>query len=279
MKRDEFSPVRSVMCEAGGRILEWRQDERRRRILSKADFKTDADLRAHEWIAGQLSRIFPGVPVLSEESWTSEARPGNYWLIDPIDGTASWYEGFSGFATQAAYIEDARVLYGIVYAPARETVWEAAAGHGAWRNNERLPRLMPSGRLMICDNYPEPRRAAKLLSERLSATGYLESGSLGVKCCLVADGSADLFVKDVVTRDWDIAPAAAVLAEVGGVLSLPNGAPYRFAGEMDKPFGVLAARDAELARRASAVFAHGCAHENRCRTKGGDGVVQDSRNH
>lgn len=253
MNLKDFSSVASLMREVGSCLLEWRNDPEQRRVLAPAQFKTAADGRAHDRIVAGLREIFPGLPVLSEEeAWHGE-RPEIYWLIDPIDGTASWYEGFPGFAAQAALIRHGRPLYGIVHAPALGLTWEGAALdylQGAWRNGAPLQRLVPSKRLLLCDNYPEPRRAARILNELLPVTGYVESGSLGIKCCLVADGTADLFVKDVVVRDWDIAPAAPVLEAVGGVLCLPEGSEYSFSGPMEKPSGILATRDAALAQMA-----------------------------
>lgn len=250
MMPSDFSPVSKVMKTAGELISGWREDQTQRRIHSVKDFKTQADARAHEFLFESLTKLYPGVPVLSEEAEWDGIRPDSYWLIDPIDGTASWYEGFPGFATQAAFIEAGQVIYGIVCAPALGSVWDGLSGKGAWRNGIVMPKLKRSSRLLVCDNYPEPRRASKMVVENLPSTGYVESGSLGVKCCLIADGTADLFVKDVVTRDWDIAPAAPILAEVGAILSLPDGAQYEFYGAMEKPSGVLVARDAELARDA-----------------------------
>jgi 3'(2'), 5'-bisphosphate nucleotidase len=257
MRLADVSPVANLLRSVGDDLLQWRDRPEERCILAPADFKTAADAHAHERIVDGLQRIFPGLPVLSEEEIWLAARPEFYWLIDPLDGTASWYDGFSGFATQAALVREGQPIYGIVHAPALGVTWEGAlldGERGAWRNGIPLSRLHPSKRLLLCDNYPEPQRAAKILYERLPVTGYVESGSLGIKCCLVADGTADLFVKDVMVRDWDIAPAAPALACVGAVLSLPDGAPYAFTGSMEKNSGVLVARDAALAQRAAEVL-------------------------
>lgn len=247
----DYSPVEILMHELGASLLEWRVDPGQRKVLAPAQFKTVADIRAHEQIASGLGRIFPDLPVLSEEEAWNDERPAEYWLIDPIDGTASWYEGFSGFVTQAAFIREGEPLYGIVHAPALGITWEGVKLADSWsarRNGKTLPRLVPSDRLLLCDNYPQPRGVMQLLSESLPVTGYVESGSLGLKCCLVADGTADLFVKNVVVRDWDIAPAAPVIAAVGGVVCLTDGAPYSFTGPMEKPTGIIVARDGDLAQ-------------------------------
>ena len=121
---------------------------------------------------------------------------------------------------------------------------------GVFCDNVRLAKLTPHTRILVVDNYPTPKRAAAVIMNHIPMATYLESGSLGLKCCLVADGTADLFVKDVIVRDWDIAPAAIMLSEVGGFLSLPDGSEYCFTGEMEKSGGVVVARDRETANRA-----------------------------
>src|ERR1051325_5190557 len=107
VKHADFSCIIGVMQKLGCSLITWRGDQNAKKIHSKSAFKTEADKRAHAFVCEKLNKLFPGVPVISEEDAVhSDVRPDKYWLIDPIDGTASWYEGFDGFVTQAAYIEN-----------------------------------------------------------------------------------------------------------------------------------------------------------------------------
>ena len=63
---------------------------------------------------------------------------------------------------------------------------------------------------------------------------YLESGSLGLKICRVAEGNADIFVKQTRVHDWDVAPGALILQEAGGIYSLLKGEEYKFQGKIKK---------------------------------------------
>lgn len=257
MKHDEFLPVVKLMEEVGRQIATWRDDDEFRLLHSEADFKTEADRRAHDLICAGLLKMFPGVEIISEESPVhNSTRPEAYWLIDPIDGTASWYHGFDGFVTQAAYIEHVRPLFGIVHAPVFGKTWSAAHGGGARLNNKSLSMLVPSERLIITDNTSAPHGVSHDIMALLPGSGYLESGSLGLKSVLVADGTVDLFVKDVCVRDWDLAPAAVILHEVGGQLSLADGSPYVFDGAFEKTDGFIVARDTVLMSRAVSAFSH-----------------------
>lgn len=256
MKHRDFLPVTALIEEVGRQIAMWRNDSTAKHLYSVVDFKTEADRRAHDLICAGLARLFPGVEVVSEESPLHLAkRPDKYWLIDPIDGTASWYNGFDGFVTQAAYIEYKVLQFGIVHAPVYGKTWTAVKGDGAQLNGNAMPRLAANERLIVTDNTKTPHGIACNIIAMLPATGYLESGSLGLKSTLVADGSADLFVKDVCVRDWDLAPAAVILQEVGGCLALADGSPYVFDGLFEKVGGFIVARDEILMGKVVNAFA------------------------
>jgi fructose-1,6-bisphosphatase/inositol monophosphatase family enzyme len=251
-----------VMGDVGRQILAWRNKSSLMHLHSVEEFKTEADKRAHELICKCLNNLFPDVEILSEESSVPQGeRPDVYWLVDPIDGTASWYHGFDGFVTQAAYIERGLPMFGIIHAPVLNKTWSAFRGSGAYLNGQHLPRLKAGKRLLVTDNTPEPHGIAKLLIEHLNATGYMESGSLGLKSVLVAEGTVDLFVKNVVVRDWDIAPAEVILHEVGGLLCLPDGSPYIFNGEFEKHKGFIVARDVELMKKTVCFFTKNRNHD------------------
>ena len=110
---------------------------------------------------------------------------------------------------------------------------------------------------MLTDNYPEPRGIARRLVDGLPCTGYLESGSIGMKICRVAHGEADLFVKDVVLRDWDLAPGHLILSEAGGCMADLQGRPPAYVGSLEKRGGIVAARSTDLLARVGRFVAGG----------------------
>lgn len=207
----------------------------------------EADMAAHDLLVTALERAYPGVPVVSEEDVEHcEQRPSCYWLIDPIDGTASWSSGYAGFVCQLALIEASAVAFSAIHAPVLRRTWTCVPGHGAFLNGVRLPPLRPrasdsdsDSHLVVVDNYAQPRGISAEVMAWLGTAHYLESGSIGLKAALVATGEADVFVKDVVVRDWDVAPALALVQEVGGDVRRGDGDPYVLSGPYDKPQGVL----------------------------------------
>lgn len=205
--------------------------------------KSEADLIAERLLFKGLALLTPGIQIVSEEDLGTHSnnRPARYWIIDPIDGTASFCGGFSGYVTQMALMEAGRPILGGVYAPSFDLMYVAEEASGATVNGDRLTVNADSDSLVLTDNYPAPRGIAKKLSEELPSTGYLESGSIGLKICRVADGKADLFVKDVVYRDWDIAPGHLILMEAGGLLTDLNGNQIAYCDEYEKTGGMIAA--------------------------------------
>jgi 3'-phosphoadenosine 5'-phosphosulfate (PAPS) 3'-phosphatase len=55
--------------------------------------------------------------------------------------------------------------------------------------------------------------------------------------------------KDVVIRDWDIAPVFVLINEVGGIICDLNGKKIEFLGSFDNNNGLLVARDELLVKQ------------------------------
>lgn len=244
----------AVMTLAAARLLQLRPSEAMGPITDIDSLKTEADAIMHRFLCDALQTLAPAIPVISEEdSWHPENRPDTYFLIDPIDGTASFVQGFDGFVTQVACLVKGEPFLAVLAAPALGLLYAAGAGNGASCNGRMLGVNTDPRRLVLTDNYPEPRGTARRMMSELGATGYLESGSIALKICRVADGSADLFFKDVIVRDWDVAPADLVLSEAGGKLCLPDGSRFVYGGDFVKP-GLVSARDNALASRCVKVL-------------------------
>ncbi|QBI55235.1 inositol monophosphatase family protein [Streptomonospora litoralis] len=123
-----------------------------------------------------------------------------------------------------------------------------------WTNAHEVPlRVAPaaSGAGVLTDNTPEPRGIARAAYERFGCRGYLESGSIALKLCRIADGGAHLFVKDVRVRDWDVAAPALVLEESGGALARLDGTPFAYTGSFEHT-GVIGAAAAGVCAAVAA---------------------------
>ena len=91
---------------------------------------TKADLASHELIQAELSRRWPEIPVLSEESadipWETRQNWTQYWLVDPLDGTKEFINRNGEFTVNIALIRDHRPVMGIVHVPVTDTSYYGA---------------------------------------------------------------------------------------------------------------------------------------------------------
>jgi 3'(2'), 5'-bisphosphate nucleotidase len=242
------SRLNSALRRVGDRLLECRRDGLIDGFWSGSQFKAKADIIADEILQAELRQIVD-IPIVSEEKPHSQmmVRPAEYWLIDPVDGTASFIGGFSGFVSQVALIRDEQPILAAIFAPALDKYYFAERGRGATINGERLGLRRRQVNLTLVDNYPSPRGVASRLFKDMNCEHYVESGSIGLKICLIAEDVANIFVKDVAVRDWDIGAPHLVLHEAGGVLSQFTGEPFMYCNGYEKN-GLIVASSPSLLR-------------------------------
>ena len=245
--------IQIILREVGEKLLKMRSQGSVQGTWHSTQLKSEADLIAEQLILRGLRTLTPGMRIVSEEDETSHAvdRLARYWLVDPIDGTASYCEGYSGFVTQIALMEGSRPVLSAIFAPVLDLMYLAELGKGSSVNGSTLRVKPQANDVILIDNYPEPRGLAKLLNKQLPCTGYVESGSIGLKICRVADKQADLFVKDVIVRDWDLAPGHLILHEAGGILRDLNGCAINYNGSMEQSKGLIAATSENLVDRVT----------------------------
>ncbi|WP_416140855.1 3'(2'),5'-bisphosphate nucleotidase CysQ family protein [Halomonas sp. HK25] len=132
----QISRIWSPSANRGRAILAVR--EAGFRVDSKDDASpvTAADLAANEILVAGLVACST-LPILSEEGrevpWVERREWRRFWLIDPLDGTREFVDGFDDFTVNVALIEEGRPVLGVVHAPASGVSWAGVAGEGAWR--------------------------------------------------------------------------------------------------------------------------------------------------
>ena len=205
-------------------------------VTQKADASplTEADRRSHDIIIAALTAQTPTIPLVSEEeadSADAAVQPrGDYWLIDPLDGTKEFIKRTGEFTVNIALVRDGCPERGVVYAPVLGTTWlTTETGAERWHGNERarihVTRTAVPLRLVASRDHAGPQ--VRALLERLPDASTLSMGS-SLKFCLIAEGLADLYYRDGPTMPWDTAAAHAVLAAAGGEVFDTAGVPLRY---------------------------------------------------
>ena len=176
---------------------------------------TEADIMVDEFLKASLGAARPDYGWLSEESTDDPARldKTRVFIVDPIDGTRAFIRGEDCWTVSLAIVENGVPIVGVIYAPARDELYDAYAGGGARLNGLDLMVPVPAGEVSV---IPAPGA----IHRELEATGIdYEHGpalpSLAYRLVQMATGRFSAVACRRGAQDWDIAGAAAILFECG----------------------------------------------------------------
>jgi histidinol-phosphatase len=207
-----------------------------------------ADEQVERTLRTLILRDRPGDAVLGEEfGATGQSR--RRWIIDAIDGTASFLAGEPEWSTLIALEDQGVIALGLVTAPALQRRWWAARGTGAWTRSTARTEPATVEPLVITGSarlgeasigiWPPPPRlgpAHTAIAARLAATAGatrpvlnwadpapssdpIRKPSTGTGTChgalLVATGQLDAFLL-LGAGPWDVAPLVPIIEEAGG---------------------------------------------------------------
>ena len=103
------------------------------------DFVSRADIAAEQLIRDELMGARPNYGWLAEESSEEKgADPTRRWIVDPLDGTTNFLHGLPHWAVSIALEHKGEIVAGVVYDPAKDEMFFAEKGQGAWLNQTRL---------------------------------------------------------------------------------------------------------------------------------------------
>lgn len=177
---------------------------------------SEADVVLDNFLQAALTSARPDYGWLSEESVPDPVRltRRRCFIVDPIDGTRGFIRGEDSWTVSLAVVEDGIPIAGVVYAPVRDEMYDAALGSGARFNGARLERqCFPKRNLPL---IPAPGAVhQELQSAGLDYTRGPAYPSLAYRLVQVATGKLDAAVARRGSQDWDLAGAACILAEAG----------------------------------------------------------------
>ncbi len=235
--------VGAFALEAGRRIMPFYRAAVK--VTAKEDKSplTEADLASHAY----LTRVLPDAPVVSEESESGAPTAGRYWLVDPLDGTKEFLKGTNEFTVNIALVEDNYPVLGVVHAPALDLTYCAAAGLGAWKRGGpkiSVRRADPAHLAIVASKDHAGSQVRALLDRH--PTAFLRSMGSSLKFCLVAEGAADIYLRDVPTMEWDTAAAQCIVEAAGGRVCTLDGLRLRYGKKELRNPAILTLGDATL---------------------------------
>ena len=218
-----------ILSEAGAAIMEVYKDEKKFNTAIKSDLSplTDADRQSNDIIIKALARLYPDIPVISEE--TKEAHYDErklydrYFLIDPLDGTKEFIKRNDEFTINLAYLEGRTPVCGYVYVPVKGITYYAARGDGAFKMDadhkssalRSKPFYLFDPKIKVVASRSHRDENTQRIISLLSEPEVVSAGS-ALKFMMIAEGQAHFYPRLAPTMEWDTAAAQCILEEAGG---------------------------------------------------------------
>ncbi len=191
---------------------------------SERDLVTSVDTKVEEHIVESIKKRFPDHDLIGEETGVSRHGSGHCWIIDPIDGTVSYFHGQPYYSVSIAYQLEGKTRAGAVYAPALGQMFTAEYGKGAWLNNRTRLHVSQTDTLInavmatgfACLRAGRERNNLYYLNKILPQIRDIRRcGSAAIDLAYVAAGKFDAFW-EMDLNLYDIAAGVLLVEEAGG---------------------------------------------------------------
>lgn len=213
------------------------------------DFVSKADREAERLIKEDLMGARPTYGWLGEETGEDEgADPTRRWIVDPLDGTTNFLHGLPHWSVSIALEHKGEIVSAVVFDPAKDEMFWAEKGLGAWLNDSR--RIRVSGRRNMMESIfatgvpfggrgTLPATLQDLARLMPTCAGVRRWGSAALDLAYVAAGRYEGYWERGI-QPWDIAAGTLLVREAGGLVG-----PVR---EGDNPLekGAVIAANAEV---------------------------------
>ena len=191
--------------------------------------------------------------MLGEEGASREGTSGVRWVVDPVDGTVNYLYGLPQWAVSVGVEVDGTTEVGVVLDPAKDELWTALRGRGAWLDGRPLrctaATELAQSLVGTGFGYDARRRAAQaaLLPTVLPAVRDLRRlGAGALDLCAVAAGRLDAYYEQGLSP-WDMCAGLLIASEAGARVGGLRGAAPGYGMVVASAPGVFGALTAMLA--------------------------------
>lgn len=221
---DNFLKVAKLAAlEAGKVIQKYSGKDQHKNVKHEdpTDYATEADLEAEKIIVSHLSKNFPDHNIITEEQENIEKGSEYTWVIDPLDGTFSFFRGIPQFCVSIGLMRESMPILGVIYHVSGDDLIWASEGKGAYLNSKKiqvseLTSLKESAVYLDFGHYAKRmvkfELYIKVLLNKVGTVYSLGSATLGLSW--VGKGIFDAYV--IQAWLWDFVAGALIVREAGG---------------------------------------------------------------
>ena len=223
---DVFQFAKLIAAEAANLTLDWFQSHDLK-IDIKADNTevTDADKAVEEYLRTAMkAKSFLMTRLLAKNQKIFSGKTSRQWIIDPIDGTASFARGVPLFSSLLAMFDESGPAVGIIHLPALNEF--IAAGRGIGVSSSQPNTTVSSvehisSSCISSSSFDVPWWPEKPLNIAASGAKTRTWGD-GYGYFLVATGRIEAMI-DPPLYTYDVAPMLTIIPESGGRISSWDG--------------------------------------------------------
>lgn len=198
----------------------------------ETDLVTKVDKLCETKIREILLGEYPDHVVLGEEEGQPGGEASHRWIVDPIDGTTNYAQGFPFYCVSIGLEVDGVMEVGVVLDGVRGELFTAVRGGGAFLNGapinvtkktELIDALLATGFAYHKDTIVENIEIFARVHERVRS--IRRPGAAALDLCYVACGRLDGFW-ELKLKPWDAAAGMLIIKEAGGTVTGAAGEVY-----------------------------------------------------
>ncbi|MEY4757173.1 MAG: hypothetical protein RJA34_2071 [Pseudomonadota bacterium] len=187
------------------------------------DVLTQADLAVERHIRAEVAMAYPGDLVVGEEMGGQGdiGADQDFWLVDPIDGTANYAADIPRWCVSIAYLKAGKPVLGVLFDPPNQRMYTASVGGGAYLNGRPLRARstvsMDGATIELGWSTRRPHELYLLAAQNLMKAGaaFVRRGSGALGLADVAAGRVDGY-GELHINAWDCAAGVLLVTEAGG---------------------------------------------------------------
>lgn len=182
-----------------------------------------------------LSAARPVAQWDENEAGAGPLPPGEWWVVDPVEGAINHIHGLPDWAVTATLVRDNAPVLTAVHLPMRGETFSAIRGGGAWMGKQRLhvsgksalnAAMVGTGQAVPDEGRATYRRIGQSVAAMLEAALVVRmSVPATLQLIQVASGRQDLFWQHSQVRSGLLA-GALLVAEAGGCIVDLDGRPW-----------------------------------------------------
>ena len=211
----EITTFARALARAGGRIALLHYGQANPQVKFDESLVTQSELAVQEHLRREVAENFPTHRFWGDEveALTESGEDTCLWVVDPIDGTSAFSNGYPSWGISLSVFHNNRPLVGVFYLPVTIEMYSATVGDRAYMNDERISARSDE----IIDNESLLLTYSRFHNDfNTNFPGKVRSlGSSVAHICYVARGAASgAVLKNV--HLWDVVSGQVVLAAAGG---------------------------------------------------------------